>query len=92
MSQRPDGLLRSVRQRLARHGEWLRAGGEPSVGRYLAQVGTLGWAIVVPMLIGVFVGRWLDHRLGSGIFWTGPLMLIGLALGCWTAWRWMHRR
>jgi ATP synthase protein I len=92
MTGEPDGFLRSVRRRRERHASWLHEGGEPSIGRYLAQIGTLGWAIVVPTLVGTFAGRWLDHRLGTGIFWTGPLMLIGLALGCWMAWRWMHGR
>ena len=70
---------------------WLREG-EPSFGRHLAQVGVLGWIIVVPTLLGMFLGRWLDHRFGTGIFWTGPLLLLGLVLGCWSAWRWMHAR
>ena len=91
MTKEPDGLLRSVRRRRARHDNWLRTG-EPSVARYLAQVGVLGWTIVVPTLLGVFLGRWIDHWFGSGIFWTGPLLLVGLALGCWSAWRWMHGR
>ena len=49
----------------------------------------LGWIIVVPMLIGVFVGRWLDQELNSGLFWTAPLLMLGLALGCYSAWKWM---
>jgi ATP synthase protein I len=84
-----DGLLDSVRLRRAR--EWLRQReGEPSFGRQLARVGVLGWMIVVPTLAGTFLGRWIDRQLGTGIFWTAPLMLLGLALGCRTAWRWMH--
>jgi ATP synthase protein I len=86
MSKEPNGLLRSVRQRRARRENWLRHG-EPSFARYLAQVGVLGWIIVVPTLLGVFLGRWIDHRLHTGIFWSGPLMLVGLAFGCWSAWR-----
>jgi ATP synthase protein I len=89
MTEEPDGLLHSVRVRRQRHWRWRREG-EPSFIRQLAQVGVLGWMIVLPALIGTFVGRWLDHSLGSGIFWTGPLMLIGLGLGCRVAWRWMH--
>jgi ATP synthase protein I len=91
MTSEPNGLLRSVRRQRARHREHTRQG-EPSFARYLAQVGVLGWTIVVPTLLGVFVGRWIDRRLGTGIFWTGPLMLLGLILGCWSAWRWMHGR
>ena len=83
-------LVASIRERTQRH-EQAREG-EPSFGRYLAQIGVLGWMIVLPGLIGVFAGRGLDRWLGSGIFWTGPLMLLGLAGGCWGAWRWMHGR
>lgn len=89
MTDDPNGLLRSVRRRRDRYQTWLRQG-EPSVGRYLAQVGALGWTIVVPTLLGVFLGRWIDQRFGTGIFWTGPLLLLGLGIGCWSAWQWMH--
>lgn len=91
MTPEADGLLRSIHRWRERRREWLQHG-EPSLGRYLAQVGVLGWTIVLPTLAGVFVGRWIDRSLGTGVFWTGPLMLLGLAAGCWTAWRWMHGR
>ncbi len=84
-------MIASIREQTRRRQRAEREG-EPSMGRYLAQIGVLGWMIVLPGLIGVFAGRWLDRWLGSGIFWTGPLMLLGLAAGCWVAWRWMHGR
>jgi ATP synthase protein I len=91
MSAEPDGLLQSVRRWMERRQNWMHQG-EPSFGHYLAQVGVLGWTIVVPTLLGVFLGRWIDRTFGTGIFWTGPLMMLGLAAGCWTAWQWMHKR
>jgi ATP synthase protein I len=91
MSAEPDGLLQSVRRWMERRQNWMHQG-EPSFGQYLAQVGVLGWTIVVPTLLGVFLGRWIDRTFGTGIFWTGPLMMLGLAAGCWTAWQWMHKR
>ena len=60
------------------------------MARRLSQIGVLGWIIVTPMLIGVFVGRWIDAKLGTGIFWTAPLLMLGVALGCWSAWKWMR--
>ena len=80
---------KAIRLRGQRRQRWLREG-EPSVGRRLAQIGVLGWIIVVPTLLGVFLGRWLDQRLGTGMFWTAPLLMLGLALGCWSAWKWMQ--
>jgi ATP synthase protein I len=83
-----DGMLASVRRaRQSRKDE-----AEPSVIRFVGQIGVLGWVIVTPALIGLFLGRWIDNRIGSGIFWSAPLLLIGVAIGCWSAWRWMHRQ
>ena len=42
------------------------------------KIGVLGWVIVTPMLIGVFIGRWLDRTFASGIFWTAPLLMVGV--------------
>jgi ATP synthase protein I len=85
-----DPLVKGVRQRGERHTRVLREG-DPSVAQRLAQIGVLGWMIVVPMLIGVFAGRWLDQKFNSGLFCTAPLLMLGLALGCWSAWKWMQR-
>ena len=84
-----DELVAQTRMRLGRHARWLRDG-DPNVARRLAQIGVLGWMIVVPMLIGVFAGRWLDGAFHSGLFWTAPLLMVGAALGCWSAWKWMQ--
>jgi len=84
-----DPLIRGVRLREERRQRGLREG-EPSVGRRLAQIGVLGWIIVTPMLLGLFLGRWLDRIFSTAIFWTAPLLIIGLALGCWSAWKWVN--
>lgn len=82
-----DALLEGVRLRDERDRRRQREG-EPSVGARLAQIGVLGWIVVTPTLLGIFAGRWLDERFGSGLFWTGPLLIAGIALGSWSAWRW----
>lgn len=83
-----DPLIREVREHQARRAAW-RRDGEASVARRLAQIGVLGWIIVAPMLGGVFLGRWLDARFDTGLFWTAPLLMLGLGLGGLFAWRWM---
>jgi ATP synthase protein I len=86
-----DGMADAVRKQQERREHWLTEG-EPSVMRFVGQIGVLGWIIVTPTLIGLFVGRWLDHKLGTGIFWSAPLLLLGVVLGSWSAWRWMHKQ
>lgn len=87
----PDGLSDAVRTRQQRRRRWLTEG-EPSTARFVGQIGVLGWIIVAPTLIGLFIGRWIDRWLGTGIFWSAPLLLVGVVIGCWSAWRWMHQQ
>lgn len=86
-----DPLLRKIRQAQSMRTAWLREG-DASVGRRLAQIGILGWIIVLPMLAGIILGRWLDLRFGTGLLWTAPLLILGLILGGWFAWRWVGSR
>jgi ATP synthase protein I len=81
----PDGLDEAVKTRRDRREQWRRQG-ERSLGQNLAMIGALGWTIVTPTLLGIFLGRWLDRHFASGIFWTLGLLVAGLALGCWIAW------
>jgi len=56
-------------------------------GRYawLSQttyIGTLGLVLVLPIVAGAYLGRWLDERLaGYSVNWTISLICIGIAIG-----------
>ena len=78
-----DHLAQEVERRRARWG----VKGERSFAQNLAMIGALGWLIVAPTVLGLFAGRWLDREFAGGIFWTGALLVAGLALGCNLAWR-----
>ena len=65
---------------------------EPSLGARLGQIGILGWTIVVPTLLGLVIGRWLDRHFNTGVFFSAPLLMAGAAVGLWSAWKWMHRQ
>lgn len=87
----PDGMADAVRTRQERQIHWLREG-QPSMARYVGQIGILGWIIVAPTLLGLFIGRWLDRTFASGIFWSAALLMLGVTIGFWSGWRWMHRQ
>jgi len=53
----------------------------------LALLGTVGWLIVGPLLLGIFCGRWIDHWVGGGVTWTLGGAFAGLMLGSWMVWR-----
>jgi ATP synthase protein I len=86
-----DRLNEAVRKRRERIERWKREG-ERSLGENLAMIGSLGWLVVVPTLIGIFVGRWMDRSFDSGIFWTLGLLVLGVAIGSFLAWQRMFHQ
>ena len=45
-------------------------------------LGSLSVLFVVPLLVGAYLGRWLDSQAeGYTVGWTINLILLGLALG-----------
>lgn len=87
----PEDRLAEAARRASEREQEGKENPEPSLGARLGQIGILGWTIVVPALIGLFFGRWLDRVFGTGIFFSAPLLIVGIAFGYWSAWRWMHR-
>ncbi len=86
----PDPLAEAARRTAERAAEGARHP-EPSLGARLGQIGVLGWTIVMPILVGLLVGRWLDKALRGGVMFTAALILVGSATGLWAAWKWMQR-
>jgi len=64
--------------------------GERSLGQNLAMIGALGWLIVIPALVGIFLGRWLDRLAATGIMWAAALLFLGVIGGCVMAWKRIH--
>ena len=87
MPRELDEAVRRQRERRAR----ARREGRRSIGEDLAQIGVLGWTIVIATFLGIYAGRWLDHRFGTGIFWTLGLLIAGVTLGCVLAWQRLNR-
>jgi ATP synthase protein I len=79
----------AIRLRQARRESWENEGERP-LWKNLSMVGALGWLVVVPTLIGVFAGRWLDRMFDTGVTFSGALTFAGACLGFYLAWRRMN--
>jgi F0F1-type ATP synthase assembly protein I len=44
----------------------------------LAEVSTLAWNLVIPIVGGVLLGSYLDKRTGSQATWTLSLLVLGV--------------
>ncbi|MGE0765172.1 MAG: AtpZ/AtpI family protein [Hyphomicrobiaceae bacterium] len=79
-------MSEAVKLREQRREDWRRSGERP-VWRNLSMIGALGWLVVAPILLGILVGKWLDTIFGTGIFWSGALIMLGAAFGGYLAWQ-----
>ena len=54
----------------------------PTLLRQTAYLGTLGLLFVVPVIVGAYVGRWLDGlSVGYSMRWTLSLIILGVGVG-----------
>ena len=54
----------------------------PTLLRQTVYLGTLGLLFVVPVIVGAYVGRWLDGlSAGYSMRWTLSLIVIGVGIG-----------
>jgi ATP synthase protein I len=81
----------AIRLRQSRRKAWKEQGERP-LWKNLSMVGALGWLIVVPTLIGVFAGRWLDRMFDTGVTFSGALTFAGVCLGFYLAWKRMNEK
>jgi len=76
-----DKDLQSEIERQARRFEQARR----DRAKILAQtvfLGTLGGLFVLPVVVGAYLGNWLDDHLpGYSIHWTINLILLGVVVG-----------
>src|ERR1039458_2215218 len=57
----------------------------------LGMMGLIGWPVVVPTLLGAWLGIWMDKRHPGSHSWTLMLLVIGLVIGCLNAWHWVTK-
>lgn len=53
--------------------------------------GLVGWSIVMPSMIGLGIGYWIDGKWESGYSWTLMLFFGGLLIGCLNVWYWVSK-
>jgi ATP synthase protein I len=83
-----------MRAEVARKAERRRKAGREgnrSVWFSLGLFGLIGWSIAIPAILGVALGIWIDRHWPSRVSFTLTLLLVGIAAGCFNAWRWIKQ-
>jgi len=71
-----------LRDAMSRQTKRLRGNQGSGVLGLLVTGGTVGLLMVVPLVLGAYLGHWLDERsAGYSVRWTLNLILLGLIVG-----------
>jgi len=54
---------------------------ETNIWQNLGQVWDLAWVTIVPIILGVFGGQYLDRNYPAGFSWTLSLLVLGAFMG-----------
>ena len=57
----------------------------------LGMFGIVGWAIAIPTLIGIALGRWIDRTWPSQYSWALMFLIAGVVIGCINAAYWVRK-
>ncbi|HIK15498.1 MAG TPA: AtpZ/AtpI family protein [Leptolyngbyaceae cyanobacterium M33_DOE_097] len=68
-----------------------RQEGDRSIWAGLGLFGMVGWSVMIPTLLGIALGIWIDKHFPSPYSWTLMLLFVGVVLGCWNAWYWIQK-
>ena len=58
---------------------------------WLGVLGMVGWSVMVPVILGIILGLWIDRSIHTHYSFTLMLMIAGLAGGCALGWFWVKR-
>ena len=89
--ERREDLLQTVGRKATRK-ERAREEGDRVLSFGLGTFGLVGWSVMIPTVIGIAIGVWLDASHEGQISWTLTGLLTGVALGCLNAWYWVNRK
>lgn len=60
----------------------------PTLLAQTAYLGMLGLLLVVPVVVGAYLGRWLDGLVeGYSMRWTLSLIIVGVVVGSFSVYR-----
>jgi ATP synthase protein I len=70
-------------QAIKKEARKLKARGKKEINAWIgfSLFGLVGWSVVVPALIGIFIGIWIDHYYTHTHTWTVALLFVGIIVG-----------
>lgn len=55
---------------------------QPTLFAQTIYIGTLGLLFVLPVIVGAYLGHWIDNQFaGYSIRWTTSLIIVGVLIG-----------
>jgi len=80
---------REVKEELMRKAELLKKRSDRTWRTNFGMIASLGGVIIVPILLGLFAGSYLDEVIPQRFSWQLSLLFVGFAWGFFNAYLWI---
>ncbi len=88
--EQAEELRRTVLRKSIRR-ERARSRRDDSIWSWLGTFGLVGWTVVIPTLLGLAFGLFLDNRIDSSVSFAITFLIAGAAVGVSMAWYWVRQ-
>lgn len=68
-----------------------RSSKKSSIWFWMGMFGMVGWAVMIPTLLFIALGIWIDKTFPSRYSWTLMLLIVGILTGCLNGWYWIKK-
>ncbi len=84
-----DTAEKEIRNTLIKKAQQLKTRRQQRWNANFGMIASLGGVIIVPILLGVFCGGWLDKHFPVGFSWRLSLLFFGFVWGLANAYYWI---
>ena len=86
-----NGEKKSFEEHIGKKASWMQKWHKKGIfWETVIVVGAIGWMVALPMVIGGYLGNYLDRhtQVGGGILsWTVTFIILGLFIAIYSVWR-----
>lgn len=82
---------KSFEEHIGRKASWMQKWHKKGIlWETVIVVGAIGWMVALPMVIGGYVGSYMDKNIQAstgGVSWTVTFIILGLFIALYSVWR-----
>jgi len=64
---------------------------DENIWKHFGQIWDISWMTVAPIILGLFLGQYLDRKYPKGFSWTLSMLILGIFLSFYNLYQFFER-